>query len=142
MDYGPVDLLVVRFPKNKFTGEIVDELKALVDAGTIRVMDLIFVTKDADGNIESIELTDLDDTVAVQFDAFVDELEGLFSPEDAQVIGSNLEPDSSAGLLLYENVWARKFADAVAKVNGEVLVSERIPRAIIQEMREGVETVA
>jgi hypothetical protein len=142
MEYGPVDLLVIRFPKNRFTGEIADELKALVDAGTIRVMDLIFVTKDVDGKVESLELTDLDDTVAVQFDAFIDELEGLFSPEDAQAIGSNLDPDSSAGLLLYENVWARSFANAVARHDGEVLVSERIPRAIIQEMREGSETVA
>jgi uncharacterized membrane protein len=142
MDYGPVDLLVIRFPDNTFTGEIVEELKALVDSDTVRVMDLIFVTRSRDGAIEKIELTDLDDAVAVLFDAFIGELEGLFSSEDAQVIGSSLKPDTSAALLLYENVWARKFASAVARVNGEVLVAERIPRAVIQEMRAEAETPA
>ncbi len=139
MAYGPVDLLVVGFPDNNFSGAITDEIARLVEAGTVRVLDLMFVTKDSDGVVEVLELTDLDDVVAVAFDAFVGELEGLLAEEDGQAIGDNLDPNSSAGLLLYENTWAQGFASAVRDANGEVLVFERIPSPIVEAMQEGIE---
>jgi hypothetical protein len=134
MSHGPVDLLVVRFPDSNFTGEVMAEMKALVDAGTLRILDLIFVTKNDAGDLDVIELTDLEDVVASTFDAFVGDLEGLFSSEDIEALAAGLAPNASAGLALYENVWALKFAQAVRDANGEVLLAERIPRAVIEEL--------
>lgn len=142
MEYGPVDLLVIRFSDNTFTGRVVDELKALVDANRVRVLDLMLVPKDRDGTITTLELSDLDDPVARQFDEFVDEIDALLAPDDALAIGDGLAPDSSAGLLLYENVWARAFASAVEEVGGEVLVSERIPRDIVKAMQAEIDATA
>jgi hypothetical protein len=134
MAHGPIDLLVVRFPDNNFTGEITTELKALVDAGTVRILDIMFVTRDAAGTIDLIELTDLDDTVAVAFDAFVGDIEAFLAEEDVQTLGAGLAPNSSAALLLYENTWAMDFAQAVRNANGEVLLAERIPRSVIEAL--------
>lgn len=136
MGHGPVDLVVVRFPDNNFTGEITRELKALVDTGTVRVLDLMFVTKDAEGNFSVVELTDLDDAVAAAFDEFVGDIEAFFSEEDVQAIADGMAPNSSAGLILYENTWATAFAQAVRNANGEVLLAERVPRAVIEALEE------
>lgn len=142
MEYGPVDLLVIRFSDNTFTGRVVDELKALVDANTVRILDLMLVSKGEDGTITTLELSDLDDPVARRFDDFVGEIEALLAPDDALAIGSGLAPDSSAGLVLYENVWARAFASAVEEVGGEVIMSERIPRDTVNAMHAEIDATA
>lgn len=134
MTHGPVDMLLVRFPDNNFSGEIAAELKALVDANIVRILDLMFVTKSADGELDIVELTDLDDIVASVFNEFVGDVEEFFSDEDVLVLASGLEPNSSAGLILYENVWAMNFAQAIRNANGEVLISERIPRVVIEDL--------
>lgn len=136
MNYGPVDLVVVQFEESTFTGKVLDELERLVSTNTLRVLDLIFVSKDSDGVIDVVELTDLSDPVAQRFDAFVGEIDALLSREDAQAVGSGLAPGASAGLLLYENVWARTFAAAVKEVGGNVLLTERIPQDLITSMQE------
>ena len=136
MAEGPVDLLVVQFPENNFTGEIVAEMKNLVSAGTLNILDLMFVTRNAEGTIDVVELTDLEDVVAVQFDEFVGDIDGLLADADAEAIGAGLPPNSSAAMLLYENAWARNFSIAVRNADGEVLIHERIPRALFEAMDE------
>lgn len=136
MAEGPVDLLVVRFPENNFTGQIVAELKNLVSAGTVNVLDLMFVTRDANGTVDVVELTDIEDVVAVQFGEFVGDIDGLLAGADAEAIGARLPPNCSAAMLLYEHAWARDFSAAVRNADGEVLVHERIPRALFQAMSE------
>ncbi len=136
MSHGPVDLLVVKFPDNTFTGEITEELKNLVDAGTVKILDLIFVRKSAEGTVEAVELSDLDDVVGTTFDAFVGDIQAFFSEEDVRALGDGMEPNSSAALVVYENTWANRFAQAVRNANGEVLIAERIPRAVIETLEE------
>lgn len=142
MNYGPVDLVAVQFPENKFTGAILDELQSLSDQGIVRVLDIIFVTTDDAGDVTVLEVTDLDDPVAVMFDAFVGDIDALLSQDDATTIGSSLPPNASAALVLYENVWATKMSAAVREAGGEVLLSERIPRDIIDAMQEEIESEA
>jgi hypothetical protein len=134
MPYGPIELLVLEFPGNRFSGEITPALTELVDSGTIRIIDILFVQKDADGNIVESELSDLTETDFADFDPVIDELAGLLTHEDALYLTAALEPNSSAGIMLFENVWAKRFTDAVVKADGRLVVNERIPRAVIEEL--------
>lgn len=133
MAIGPVELLVVKFPGNQFTGEIVPALTELVESGTIRVIDILFVNKNAEGQIEIVEIKDLviDDA---SFDPVVSDLTDLLTDEDAEQFGAMLEPNSSAAMMLFENTWATRFANAVVAAKGELLINERIPRAVIEEL--------
>jgi hypothetical protein len=138
---GPIEFLAVKFPGNRFRGEITPALAELVERGTVRIVDLLFVQKETDGAVRVIELADLGEEDYLAFEAVVSDVSGLLGHEDAQQIASALEPNSSAALLLFENVWATRFVDAIANANGEVIVSERIPRAMVEEMA-AAETVA
>jgi len=134
MDVGPVEILMVEFPGNKFTGEIAPALAELVDQGTIRVIDLLFVTKDGDGNVAAIELSDADDAVRSAFEPIVEEASGLLSEEDIEDLGEGLDPDSSAAMLLFEHVWATRFRDAIVNSGGELLARVPIPKEVVDEV--------
>jgi uncharacterized membrane protein len=141
MDVGPVEILMIEFPGNKFTGEIAPALAELVDEGTIRVIDLLFVTKDAAGQVVAIELSDADAEVRSAFEPIVEEASGLLSEEDIEDLGEGLDPDSSAAMLLFEHVWATRFRDAVINSGGELLASVRIPKEVVDEVVAARETV-
>ncbi len=132
MTVGPVEYVVVAFPGNKFTGNIAPALADLVEAGTIRVMDLAFVTKDEEGNVLGFELTDLDDDEARVFDGLGGDGLDLISAEDLHAVGEELEPNSSAAMLVWENTWATKFAEAIREADGDVLDHDRIPHDVVQ----------
>jgi hypothetical protein len=133
-ELGPVELLFVEFPGNQFSGEITPALQALVDAGTIRIIDLVFVAKDADGNAVGIEIEELDDESRGNFNALVSELEGLISEEDIADLAEGLEPNSSAGILLFEHTWAIPFRDALVNSGGELLARFPIPPEALAEV--------
>ena len=132
MSIGPVEYLIVAFPGNQFKGEIVPALAELVEAGTIRIIDLAFVLKDADGAVVAMELGDLDSGVFKAFDALSPEGLGLLNEEDLAAAGEELEPNSSAALLVWEDVWATKLRDAILNAGGEVLDLERLPYEVVQ----------
>jgi uncharacterized membrane protein len=134
-ELGPVELLFVEFPGNQFTGEIVPALRELIDAGTIRVIDLVFVAKDADGNSVGIELEDLHPDQRSAFNSLVDDLAGLISDEDVEDLADALEPNSSAALLLFENAWATKFRDALVNSGGQLLARIPIPQETLDEVQ-------
>ena len=134
MDIGPVEILVVGFPGNQFTGEIAPALGELVESGLIRVIDVVFVTKDAKGDVVGIELSDLDEATIAAFNPHVQAPSGLVSDEDIEDIAADLEPESSAAILLFEHVWATKFRDAVIGSGGELVASIRIPKEVVDEV--------
>jgi len=115
----------VGFPGNQFTGEIAPELIALVESGTVRILDLIFIGKDADGAVVSFEIDELDELAG--FSALDADVGGLISPEDIEFAAGQLEPNSSAALLIWEDVWATPFAEAVRRSGGVLLEGARIP---------------
>jgi hypothetical protein len=135
-EIGPVDYLIVAFPGNQFRGEIAPALVELVDAGTIRIIDLAFVGKSDDGDTVAMELTELDPEVQAAFDKLGIEVNGLFNEDDLQAAAEELEPGSSAALLVWENVWARKTAQAIRDAGGVVLDFDRLPHDVVQAARE------
>ena len=137
-ELGPVDYLIVAFPGNQFRGEIAPALAELVDNGTIRIIDLAFVGKNAAGEVVAFELLDLEPDVKKKFDELGVEVSGLFNEDDLMSAGEELEPDSSAALLVWENLWARKVADSIRNAGGVVLDFERLPHEVVQAAREAV----
>jgi Family of unknown function (DUF6325) len=136
MEIGPVDYMIVAFPGSKFRGEIAPALGKLVDAGTIRIIDLTFVSKSEDGDVVALELTELDPEVQAGLDKLGVEVGGLFNEEDLEAAGEELEPGSSAALLVWENVWARETAQAIRDAGGVLLDFDRLPHDVVQAARD------
>lgn len=130
MTIGPVEYILVGFPGNKFTGEIAPELIALVESGTVKVLDLIFIGKDAEGNVLVFEIDELDEIAG--FGDLDGEVGGLIGPKDIEFAAAQLEPNSSAALLIWEDLWARPFATAVMNSGGVLLQGARIPHDLIE----------
>jgi hypothetical protein len=124
-----VEYIIVGFPGNKFNGEIAPELISLVESGTVRILDLIFISKDADGEVIAFEIDELD--ALAGFGDLDSEVGGLISPEDIAYAAADLEPNSSAALLIWEDLWAGPFAEAIRKSDGVLLEGARIPHEII-----------
>jgi uncharacterized membrane protein len=139
-EIGPVEFMVVAFPGNKFTGEITPALKELVDSGTIRIIDLAFVMKDADGNVAAMEIEELESNVGKAFQTIEAEIGELVNQEDLMAVGKSLQPNSSAALLVWEDTWATKFVSALANAGAVVLDLQRVPRPIVEAALEYAET--
>jgi hypothetical protein len=135
-EIGPVDYLIVAFPGNEFRGEIAPALGELVESKTIRIIDLAFVGKDAEGNVAAFELTDIDPEVREGFEKAGVEVNGLFNDDDLMATGEELEPNSSAALLVWENVWARDVAQKMRDAGGVLFDFERLPHDVVQAARE------
>lgn len=132
---GPVDYIVVEFPagESNFTGEMAQELLALVDSGTIRVIDVLILTKAADGSVEAMELSDIDELGPLQ--QIETELAELLAADDVANLAAAMEPGSTAGVLIWENVWAAPFASAARRSGGQLIADGRIPiQAIIASL--------
>ena len=129
---GPVDYLVVEFPAgaSNFTGEMAKELLALVDSGTIRVIDILILAKNEDGSVEAMELSDIEDLGPLQ--KVEAELAELLAADDVEHLAAAMEPGSTAGVLIWENLWAAPFASAARRAGGQLIANGRIPiQAII-----------
>jgi hypothetical protein len=126
-ELGPVDYLVVEFPAgaSNFTGEMAEALVALVDAGTIRVIDVLLLAKDADGSVDAIELSDVGELGELQ--KIEAELAEMLAEEDVVHLAAAMEPGSTAGVLIWENLWAAPFASAARRSGGQLIANGRIP---------------
>ena len=135
-EIGPVDYAIIAFPGNRFRGEIAPAIADLVDAGTIRIIDAAFVAKDAEGNTVAMEMTELDPDVQEGLEKAGIEVGGLFSDNDLMDAAEGLEPNSSAALLVWENVWARQVAQTMRDAGGVLVAFERLPHDVVQAARE------
>jgi hypothetical protein len=144
MPLGPVEYILIAFPGNRFNGQIVPALRELVDHGLIHIIDLLFVKKDAAGNLLIVELEDAEELERAPFAELEGEIDDLLNREDIELAAAALPNNSSAGLLVWENVWAARFAAAVRAADGQVLAHERIPHAMIEAALEhaGIELSA
>jgi uncharacterized membrane protein len=131
-EIGPVEYMVVAFPGNKFRGEIAPELGSLVDAGTIRIIDLAFVSKNEEGDVTVAEVEDVESDVGRAFKQIEAEVGDLVNEDDLYAVGEELEPNSSAAVLVWEDLWASRLAGAIADADGVLLRLERVPRAAVQ----------
>jgi Family of unknown function (DUF6325) len=131
-ELGPVDYLVVEFPAgaSNFTGEMATELLALADGGIIRVIDVLILTKDASGAVEAMELSDVPELGELQ--ALEAELAELLAEDDVAHLAAAMDPGSTAGVLIWENIWAAPFGAAARRAGGQLIANGRIPiQAII-----------
>ncbi|MEU9705328.1 DUF6325 family protein [Streptomyces sp. NPDC047981] len=124
-DMGPVDYLILEFPGNRMTGEGFPLLVDLVERGIIRILDLQFIRKDEDGSVTAVELTDFGGEVDLT--VFEGASSGLLDQSDVDDAGSALEPGNSAGVIVYENVWAAPFARAMRRSGAQIVAGGRIP---------------
>ena len=139
-ELGPVDYIVVEFPGSKFNGEIAPALADLIDRNLVKVLDLVFIVKDADGSIEGLELGDLDEGIAGEIEKLEVDIAHLLSEDDIAKVAEALEPDSSAAVLVWENTWAAPFAAAVRHSGGQLVASGRIPTQALIAALEADET--
>jgi uncharacterized membrane protein len=140
MTYGPVDFVALEFKGNQFKGEIFPELMKLVNNEVIRVIDIIVVKKDADGTVTHQEIQETDKNVLAIFDPLKAEINGMIQVEDVEMIGEKLEPNSTAAILLFENLWAVNFVKAVENANGRAVMNVRIPHDVVVETLEKIAT--
>lgn len=127
VEMGPVDYLVVEFPGSKMTGEGLPLLVDLVDRGIIRILDLVFVSKAVDGSVTRLEVGDFDSDGELDFAVFDGASSGLLDDGDIEEATNILEPGSSAGVIVYENLWAAPLAVALRRGGGQLVASGRIP---------------
>jgi hypothetical protein len=133
MALGPIDFLAIEFPRNKFNGEILTNLLELVQAGVIRIIDMVVIVKDPDGNVAVRELKELDpDTISVM-DPLKVEVTSMITRDDVDTIAAQLENNSTAGLMLFENLWAVKTKQAMLDADARVVMFERIPHEVVEE---------
>lgn len=126
-ELGPVDYVVVEFPSGKanFSGEMADEIAALVEDGIIRVLDLIILRKDDDGSVEAFEIGDIEEGTALA--RLESDIVELLAEEDVAHLAEAMEPGSVGGVLVWENSWAAPFAAAARRAGGELVAGGRIP---------------
>lgn len=133
MTYGPIDFIALEFKGNKFRGEILPELFKLVNDEVIRIIDLVIIVKDEDGNVAVRELQELDpDTLAV-IDPLHAEVTSMITREDIDALAEQLENNSTAGAMLIENLWAKKTMQAMLNAEGRLVMFERIPHDVVVE---------
>jgi uncharacterized membrane protein len=130
MTIGPVEYLVLGFPGNQFTGKIAPALADLTQSGTIRILDLVFIAKDEAGDVVAVELEEHDESEA--FMALEGEIGGLLSQDDIEHAAEELEPGSSAALLIWEDRWAAPLADALRDAGGVLIEGGRVPHDLIE----------
>jgi hypothetical protein len=131
-ELGPVDYVVVEFPAGakNFTGEMAAELVKLVDTGTIRVIDVLILDKNEDGSVDVTELADVEQLGELQ--SIEAELAELLAADDVDHLAAAMDPGSTAGVLIWENLWAAPFASAARRSGGQLIANGRIPiQAII-----------
>jgi uncharacterized membrane protein len=132
MDIGPVEYMVVAFPGNRFRGEIAPALAELVESGTIHIVDFAFVHRDGDGAVTALELEQEDSAMIEAFRSVTADRGGLINDADLDEIANALDPDSSALVVVWEDLWAARFAGAVREAGGVVVDIQRIPHDVVR----------
>lgn len=132
MGIGPVEYVIIDFPGSKVNKDIVPALKALIASGTIRIIDLMFIRKGAEGQVEPLELSDLELEEARPFEELDGEIDGLISMEDIRVTAAELPLNSIAAVIVWEDVWATRFAEVVRSAQGRVVANVRIPNSVVE----------
>ena len=130
---GPIDLLAIEFPGNHFKGEILHELHAQVAAGTIRIIDLVIITKNDTGQVSALELQDLGPDAGGALAQLHATISQMLTNDDIEAVGEQLANESTAAVMLYEHTWATKAKKAIMAAGGKVLVQARVPHDVVAE---------
>ena len=141
MTFGPIDFIALEFPGNRFKGEILPDLFELADKEIIRIIDLVIITK-AQGQVTVRELRELDPGHIEMFNPLKAEANQMITESDIAMIAEKLADNSTAGILLIENLWAKKTQQAMIDANGRLVMFERIPHDVVEEALADIATLA
>ncbi len=136
MTYGPIDYIVLEFENNKLKGEIIPAIVEQIENKTIKVIDLVIIQKDQDGNHAVVELQELDSETLAIYDPLQAEVTGLIQVEDIDAIAEKMGNGTTAAALLFENLWAIKFKEAVLRADGKLLEQVRLRHEDVEEALE------
>jgi Family of unknown function (DUF6325) len=142
-ELGPIDMIVIGYPPGApLTGEAIPILLDLVDRGLVRVIDALFVTKNDDGTFSGFDVADLEPDTAGDLTVFAGATTGLIGDEDVSMVAGEIEPGTSAAMIVYENRWAAPFAAAVRRNGGRLIASERIGTQDLIDALDAAEATA
>ena len=136
MSYGPIDFIALEFKTDQLTGESLPALLELVQKQIVRVIDLVIIRKDQEGHYQVLEIEELAPNVLAIFDPLEIEISGIIQVEDIELIAGAMEDNTTAALLLIENLWAIKFGEAVTRSSGRMVMFDRIPFQVVNETLE------
>ena len=136
MTYGPIDFIAIEFKTDQLTGESLPALLELVKKKIIRVIDLVIILKEQDGSYQVLEMEELAPDILAVFDPLEIDISGIIQVEDIEVIADAMEDNTTAALLLFENLWAIEFGDAVVRSSGRMVMYDRIPFEVVNETLE------
>lgn len=139
MTLGPLEYILVGFEGNRFTGQILPELRAARDKGIIRVIDLLFILKDQNGNTAVMELSDLSGEEAEQFGPIANDMLEVLSQEDVEAVANDIPNNSSAGLMVFEHTWAVSLKEAILNAGGIPLAGGLVAPAVVQMIEAELE---
>jgi uncharacterized membrane protein len=134
MTYGPVDFVALEFKGNQFKGEILPALLELVNNGVIRLIDVVMIQKDEQGHVTMRELQQADAATVKIFDPLHVEVSGMIKKKDLDDVAQKVENNSTAVVMLFENIWTLKFRQAVLDANGKLVMHERIPTEVVEDI--------
>ena len=136
MSYGPIDFIAIEFKTDQLTGESLPALLELVQKKIVRIIDLVIISKDQGGHYEVLEIEELAPDILAVFDPLDVEISGIIQVEDIEFIAEAMEANTTAALLLFENLWAIKFGEAVTRSSGRMVMYDRIPFEVVNETLE------
>jgi hypothetical protein len=136
MTYGPIDFIALEFQTDQLTGESLPALLDLVQKGIVRVIDLVIILKDQKGETQVLEIEELAPNTLAIFDPLDVEISGIIQVEDIELIAEQMVANTTAALLMIENLWAIKFGEAVTNASGRMVMYDRIPFEVVNEMME------
>ena len=134
MTMGPLEYVVIEFEGDRFTGEILPELRALRDRGVVRVVDLVFIQKNKDGAMTARELSDLSAEEAAPFGPIAGDMLRLLTPEDIDDIADSMDNNSSTAVVLLEHTWAIHLKETILNAHGRVLNAGLVPVAEVEAL--------
>jgi hypothetical protein len=141
MSVASIEYAVIAFPGSRFKGEIIPAMQELVDNGIVRLLDLVIVRRGADGEIESIEVSALPAEEQATFSGLDHKVMGFLNEDDIAQIGASLEPEMTAAIVVWENLWSSRFAEAVMNADGVLLANVKIPAPVVKEALEYAESI-
>ena len=136
MTYGAIDFIAIGFKDSNFNSEIAANLLELVEQGIVRIIDLVVVVKDPNGEVSALEVEQIDAATLAVFEPLQDGITGMATQQDIELVGQMLENDSRAAIVMFENLWAVRLKDAILRGGGRLLMHERIPDEVVLELVE------
>lgn len=132
----PIEYALVEFKGNKFSGKIVPELLVLAESGIVRFLDIVFIQKEKDGNLRTVELNDLEPEAYEMFVPLGKHVESLFTEDDLQIAASKLRKNTAAMLILWENLWTANLRKAIQDANGTLVERRQIQPEVVQQFKK------